>query len=230
MLSDCLRREQALLAGPQPEGRSELARVLDLVQAAYGELVGLLIGHADELLESARDREWSLRDLLRHAIAVELRYAAQVAWGASRSDADPLAIPEERLPCDRLSPPEPAFADSRSGGMARMLELLGVARSRSDEDLKRIPDATLARPTLWGTVPLTVRMRAHQMAAHLTEVVVQAEKCLAPFGPDAEARRILRRCCRMRGAHERWSSAEAGQLIDADYRRVASAPDVDGQA
>lgn len=222
VLYDCLRREQVLLAGSQPHGRSEIARILDLVQMAYGELVGLLIGRNDELLKTARDGEWSLRDLLRHAIAVELRYAAQVDWAATRRDDDPLSIPDARLPCDRLSPPEPEFADSRDGGMTRVLELLGVARARSDASLDPIPDAALTRPTLWGKLPMTLRMRLHQMAAHLTEVVVQGEKCLAPRGPDSEVRRIIRHCCRLRGAHERWSAAGARDLIDVDYRRMTA--------
>lgn len=223
LLYDCLRREQALVAGPQPRGRAEVARILDLAQAAYGELIGLVIGRDDELLEAARDGAWSLRDLLRHAIAVELRYAAQVEWAATRRDEDPLAIPDDRLPCDRLSPPEPEFADARGGGIARVLELLGVARTRTDERIDSVPDAALTRPTLWGKLPMPVRMRLHQLAAHLTEVVVQTEKCFAPYCPDTEARRIIRHCSALRGAHERWSAREARESIDVDYRRIALA-------
>lgn len=228
VLYDLLRREQALAAEAQPAGRSEIARILDLVQMAYGELVGLLVGQRDELLESARDGEWSLRDLLRHAIAVELRYAVQVKYSATRAEDEPLAIPDERLPCDRLSPPEPDFAHSRAGGLTRMLELLGMARARTDARLARIPDAALTRPSMWGKLQTSVRMRLHQSAAHLTEVVVQSEKCLAPTGPDPEARRILRHCCAMRGAHERWSAASARALLDARYRALAQATTAPG--
>ena len=222
VLYDCLRREQSLVVGASARDRLEIERILGLVQAASGQLVGLLVGRDDALLDAARDGEWSLRDLMRHAIAVELRYAAQVLWGATRHEDDPLAIPNERLPCDRLAPPEPAFADARTRGIARALELLGQARASSDEQLARIPDAALDRPTLWGQMQLPVRMRAHQMAAHLSEVLVQAEKCLFPFGPESEARRILRHCCAMRGAHERWSAGDARSAIDDDYRRVLS--------
>jgi len=222
LLYDCLRREQSLVVGPQPAVRSEAARILDLAQAAYRDLVGLLAGRDDALLEQARDGDWSLRDLLRHAIAVELRYAAQVDWGATRRDEDPVPIPDERLSCDRLSPPEPEFADARSAGMARVLELLGTARARSDL-LDALPNDALGKPTLWAKLPMTVRMRVHQMAAHLTEVVIQAEKCLARYGPDTDARRIVRRCAAMRGAHERWSEGAARAEIDADYRRIADA-------
>lgn len=222
VLFDCLRREQSLLVGASAQKQLEIGRILDLVQAAYGQLVGVLVGRDDALLDAARDGEWSLRDLLRHAIAVELRYAAQVLWGASRRDDEPLAIPDDRLPCDRLAPPEPAFADTRDRGIARVLELLGKARVSSDEQLARIPDSALDRQALWGHLKIPVRMRAHQMAAHLTEVLVQAEKCLIPFGSQNEARRIVRNCCAMRGAHERWSADDARAVIDDDYRLVAT--------
>src|SRR6266513_2437942 len=71
-----LRREQAIAASAQP-ARSEVSRILDFAQAAHGDVVGLLVGRDDRLLASVRDAEWTLRDVLRHAISVELRYAAQ---------------------------------------------------------------------------------------------------------------------------------------------------------
>src|SRR5438552_3296249 len=118
-LYDLLRHEQALAIEIQLREGSEIGRILDLAQARYGELVGSLVGRDDTLLDTARDGEWTLRDLLRHTIAVELRYAAQVEWAATRGDDAPLAIPDARLPGDRLSPPEPEFAPSRSGGLVQ---------------------------------------------------------------------------------------------------------------
>lgn len=221
VLYDLLRHEQALAAQVQPATRSEAARILDLVQMAYGDLIGLLVGRADDLLERARDGEWSLRDLLRHAIAVELRYAAQVEWAVTRGDDDPMAIPDERLPCDRLSPPEPDFADSRATGVARLLELLGEARARTDRLLGAMSDAALTRPSMWGQLQMPVRMRLHQAAAHFIEVAIQSEKMPGIGAPAGEARRILRRCCAMRGLHERWSETEARTLLDERYRRLA---------
>ncbi len=215
-LYDLLRHEQALAVEVHQLRRSEIDRILDLAQAAYGELVGLLVGRPDEILETARDGEWSLRDLLRHAIAVEIRYTAQVEYSATRAEGDPLAIPADRLPCDRLSPPDAGFGDSRSAGITRVLELLGDARARSDRQLSSIPSAALERPSLWGAHQMTLRMRLNQMAAHLTEVQVQAEKCL---GPElrSETRRILGHCCRARGSHERASAAEARSALDRTY-------------
>ena len=180
----------------------------------------MLVGRSDDLLDGTRDGEWTLRDVLRHAIAVELRYAAQVEYSALRRDDEPLAIPADRLPCDRLAPPEPQFARTRTAGVSEMLELLGVARRATDDRLAALPDAALERPSLWGTLPMTVRMRLHQVAAHLTECVIQSEKCLASEG-SSEARRILRHAAAVRGAHERWSAPVARAELDARYRALA---------
>ncbi len=221
VLYDVLRHEHALATAAQGTDRSEIARILDLAQMAYGDIVGLLVGRDDELLDAAHDGEWTLRDLLRHAIAVELRYAAQVEWAASRRDEDPLAIPDARLPCDRLSPPEPEFTDTRIGGLTRMLELLGQARSSSDRTLDRLDDTALTRASLWGSLHMSVRMRLHQTVVHLIEVAVQAEKMLGPGGSENEARRIVRRCCGVRGMHERWSDANGRAALDARYRTMS---------
>lgn len=219
VLYDLVRHEQSF-STRSGSARSEIARTLDLAQMAYGELVGVLVGRSDERLDTAHDGEWSLRDVLRHAIAVELRYGAQIEYAARRTDQEPLAIPDDLLPCDRLSPPEPAFADTRVEGIARVLELLGHARASTDWRLESVGDATLGRPSLWGKRETTVRMRLHQVAVHLTEVVIQVEKCLG-ISLDAEARRILRHCCRARGAHERWSDPEARAKLDARYSALA---------
>ena len=213
-----LRREQAIAALAQP-ARSEVSRILDFAQAAYGDVIGVLVGRDDRLLDSARDGEWSLRDVLRHAIAVELRYAAQVEYSASRADTDPIQIPPELLPCDRLSPPESEFGPSRSGGVLQLLRLLGNARTSTDTRLARLPDAALGRPSLWGKQHIDVRMRLHQIAVHLTETAIQIEKIV---GSGGELRAIIRRCCITRGMHERWSTAADRAVLDDSYRALTA--------
>jgi hypothetical protein len=156
---------------------------------------------------------------MRHAIAVELRYAAQVEYSAMRADSDPVAIPPRFLPCDRLSPPEPEFAHSRDGVILDLLELLGKARAGSDVRLAMVPDSALARPSVWGTMRVDVRMRLHQIAAHLTETAIQVEKIV---GGGGELRAILRRCCLTRGMHERWSSEREREVLDESYRRLTA--------
>jgi len=213
-----LRREQAIAASAQP-ARSEVSRILDFAQAALGDVVGVLIGREDRLLDSARDGEWSLRDVLRHAIAVELRYAAQVEYSASRADTDPIQIPPALLPCDRLSPPDGEFGSSRSGGVLELLQLLGTARTSTDARLARLPDAALGRPSLWGKQQIDVRMRLHQIAVHLTETAIQIEKIV---GSGGELRAIIRRCCMTRGMHERWSPPRERTVMDDSYRALTA--------
>ena len=213
-----LRREQAILASAAPSG-SEVSRILDLVQAAYGDLVGVLVGRDSGLLDTLRDGDWTLRDVVRHAIAVELRYAAQVEYSATRAESDPVEIPAHLLPCDRRSPPEPEFAESRGGGVVSLLDLLVKARASSDARLANVPESALPRPSMWGTVRIDVRMRLHQMAVHLTESAIQIEK-LAGGGGELGA--IVRRCCLARGMHERWSPAEDRAALDDSYRALAS--------
>ena len=212
-----LRREQAIAASAQP-ARSEVSRILDFAQAAHGDVVGVLVGRDDRLLDTARDGEWSLRDVLRHAIAVELRYAAQVEYSASRAESDPIQIPPALLPCDRLSPPESEFGRSGSGGVLELLQLLGNARRSTDARLAKLPDAALGRPSLWGNRRIDVRMRLHQIAVHLTETAIQIEKIV---GSGGELRAIIRRCCITRGMHERWSLATLHAITDDSYRSLA---------
>jgi hypothetical protein len=213
-----LRREQAIAASEGTSPRSEVSRVLDFAQAAFGDVVGVLVGRDDALLDTARDGEWSLRDILRHSMAVELRYAAQVEYSATRSDNDPIQIPPGLLPCDRLSPPEPAFTVSRSGDVLELLQLLGNARASSDARLAKVPDSVLARPSMWGTHLVDVRLRLHQIAVHLTETAIQIEKI---FGGGGELRAIIRRCCIARGLHERWSPADERAVLDESYTALS---------
>ena len=219
-LFDLLRREQALAASRE-QTRGEVARILDFAQAWYCELAAVLAGRDDALLDTARDGDWSLRDIVRHAIAVELRYAAQVTYSATRADSEPIAIPESRLPCDRLAPPA-AFDESRTAGLVRGLELLGVARDQTHAAIRLVRDDVLDRPSLWGTYRMNVRMRLHQVGAHLAETTVQVEKVLHGEA-ETESRRILRRAALARGQHERWTTQSERDGLDARYGALADA-------
>jgi hypothetical protein len=208
------------LAATPPPARNEIARILDFAQAAFGDLVGLLCGRDDSLLDSSRDGEWTLRDILRHAIAVELRYAAQVNYSATRADSDPIEIPPELLPCDRLAPPEPRFARSHDGGIHELVGLLELAREDADSRLGGLPDDALGRPSVWGAYRTDVRTRLHQIAAHLTETTIQIDNTIGDTS-SSEAREALRRCCVIRGSHERWSSPGDRAALDERYVALA---------
>lgn len=212
-----LRREQSIVAGSTSPPRPEVSRILDFAQAAYGDLVGVLVGRDDDLLDDGRDGDWTLRDVLRHAMAVEIRYAAQVTYSATRGESDPVEIPADLLPCDRLSPPEPEFAGARAGGIRELLELLGTARAASDARLAGVSDSDLVRSSQWGTQLIDVRMRLHQISVHLTETAIQVEKIV---GTGSELRATVRRCCSTRGLHERWSPVKDRATLDESYREL----------
>lgn len=217
-----LRREQsAAVAAERPEGCESL-RILGFAEAARAELAVVLAGREDAQLDRARDGDWTLRDLLRHAIAVELRYCAQVLWSAHRADRDPLPIPPGRLPCDRMTPPDPDFAGTATAGVGRILDLLGLARRRTDAQLADLSDDLLVRPSLWGDAHVDVRERIHQIAAHLVEVIIQAEKMLGTT-TESEARRICRRIAYTRGLHHVLGDPHRSDALDIRLAELAAA-------
>ena len=199
-----LRAEQSAFVRAQLRpSLSEVARILALAQQAYRDLSGLLAGRSDAILDAPVQGQWSVRELLRHTIAAELRYAAQISYSARRRDDEPVAIPDPLLPCDRLSPPDPEFGTSRTAGVDVILELLGRARTRTSEALRDLPSASLDRPSLWGTLEVDVRTRLHQVAAHLVEGTLQCEDLLSALGErSGQLRSLVRRVWSTRGAHE----------------------------
>jgi hypothetical protein len=214
-----LRREQrAVVASIRATG-SEAGLILAFARSAFAELEALLAGR--EVLDTARDGEWSLRDLLRHAIAVELRYREQVLWSAERRDADPVVIPADRLPCDRLAPPVPEYAGALTGDTETVLELLARARARTDERLADLAATALDRPSLWGSLQVDVRERLHQIGVHLVEVIVQTEKMLGER--ESEARRIVRRIAAVRGLHVGSSTPAVVDSLDAQLAQLGRA-------
>jgi hypothetical protein len=214
-----LRREQRAAVASTPTTRSEARLILAFARSAFAELEALLAGR--QVIDTARDGGWSLRDLLRHAIAVELRYREQVLWSADRRDADPVAIPADRLPCDRLAPPVPEFAGALAGDTATVLELLARARAGTDERLADLAVTALDRPSLWGSAQVDVRERIHQIGAHLVEVIVQSEKMLGER--ESEARRIVRRIAAVRGLHLGSSTPAQVERLDAQLAQLGRA-------
>jgi hypothetical protein len=217
-----LRREHAAAVAAGVHGPREPGAILAFANDALGELEALLAGRPAAILEEARDGEWTLRDLLRHAVAVELRYRAQVLWSAGRADGDPLAIPAERLPCDRLAPPEPEYADTRTGGIPRILALLRRARAKTDDALADLSPVDLERPTLWGSYLTDVRDRMHQIGVHLVEVTLQAGKMVGAPG-EPEALRVVRRIAAVRATHAARSDAATIAALDARLEEIARA-------
>ena len=179
----------AAMAQPHPESR----RILALAQRAFGDLRGLLIGLPSDLLDRApRDGEWSVREILRHVIVIEGRYAVQTRYAVDRADADPMRVTDDKMPT-------PAQIDV-SGTATQILARLSEMRAATDRRLGDLPAAAMTRPTQWVHYDVDVRFRLHRFAAHLVEHTVQCEKTLVTLGWRAtEGRRIVRRLTALLG-------------------------------
>jgi len=177
---------------PHPESR----RILSLAHRAFGDLRGLLIGLPTDLLDKPpRDGEWSVREILRHVMVVEGRYAVQTRYAVERADTDPMRVADEKLPT-------PAQTDV-TGGISEILARAGDTRAETDRLLGDLPAAAMARPTQWIQYSVDVRFRLHRFAAHLVEHTVQCEKALAALGWQlTEGRRIVRRLTALLGEVE----------------------------
>ena len=182
-LEDAQEVHVPLAARPHPESR----RILALAQRAFGDLRGLLAGLPSDLLDRApREKEWTLRETLHHVVVIERRYAVQTRYGVDRAEADPVRIPDDRMP-------DPAQIDA-SGDVAALLGRLAAARAETSRLLDDVPPAALTRPTRGIHYDVDVRFRLHRFAAHVVEHIVQSEKTLAALGVrQTEGRRIVRR-------------------------------------
>ena len=200
-------------AGAHPESR----RILALAQRSFEDLRGLLIGLPDDLLDKApRPGEWPVREVLRHIVWIERRYAVQTLYAVERADAEPIRIPDARLPAL-------AHVDV-SGDVATVLARIGEARAETDERLGNLAPAAMTRPTMWVSYDVDVRFRLHRFAAHVTEHTVHCEKTLGALGWQAtEGRRIVRRIWSLLGELEGLGASAAARDIEARLvERVAS--------
>jgi hypothetical protein len=191
-LEDAQEAHVLVAARDHPESR----RILSLAQRAFGDVRALLLGLANELLDRPpREGEWSVRETLRHMLLVERRYALQTLYAVERGDADPVRIPDERLPTS-------AQIDV-SGGIRDILGRIGAARTETGRWLGDLPPAAMTRPTAWMHYAVDVRFRLHRFAAHLVEHTIQCEKTLAALGRQpTEGRRIARRLAALVGEIE----------------------------
>jgi hypothetical protein len=237
-LEDAQEAHVRVAARPHPESR----RILSLAQRAFGDLRGLLIGLPADLLDRApRDGEWPIRETLRHMLAVERRYAIQTIYAIERADADPMRIPEDRLPTsgrpghalasrgDPMRIPEdrlPTGAQlNADGGIGEILARLGDARAETNRRLGDLAPALMTRPTVWAQYDIDVRFRLHRFAAHVAEHTIQCEKTLAALGwHPTEGRRIGRQLAALVGEIEGLGALDEAREIEHRLaERLASA-------
>ncbi len=170
------------VAKPHPESR----RILALAQRAFGDLRGLLVGLQEDLLASAPSQGvWSVREVIAHMILVEQRYALHTLYAVERSDAEPVRLPDARLP--------PLAPSDDGGSVGEILTRLGTARADTNRRLDNVRVEAMTRPTIWSGCDVDVRFRLHRFGAHVVEHTIQCEKTLAALGwRPAEGRRIVR--------------------------------------
>jgi hypothetical protein len=210
-------QEASVRAAAEPHAESR--RVLALAQRAFGDLQGLLTAVPADLLErTPRPGEWSIHEVVAHLLAVEQRYALHTLYAVERADADPVRIPDSRLPA--LAP----SGDATSIGTA--LARLAAARAETNRQLGNVAAAAMTRPTIWSGASVDVRFRLHRFASHLVEHGVQCEKLLAGLGWRApEGARIVRRLRAALGYLEGLAGAGEVRAIEARLvERYAALP------
>ena len=190
-------------AGPHPESR----RILALAQRAFGDLRGLLVGLPANLLAQAPPLgEWSVREVIAHMALVEQRYALHTVYAVERTDADPVRLPDSRLPPLTLG----------DDGAVDMLARLEAARAETNRRLDNVAPAAMTRPTIWAGCDVDVRFRLHRFGSHLIEHTVQCEKTLAALGWfPVEGRRVVRRITAALGELEGCGAASEASAIEA---------------
>lgn len=210
-------QEASVHAAARPH--SESRRILALAQRAFGDLRGLLVGLPSDLLTTAPGPgEWSVREIIAHMLLVEQRYALHTLYAVQRSDAEPVRLPDARLP--------PLTPTDDGGTIDSMLTRLGAERAETNRRLGDVPAAAMTRPTIWSGCDVDVRFRLHRFASHVAEHTVQCEKTLAALGwRPPEGRRIVRHITAALGEVEGLGTETEARAIEARLAdRFASLP------
>jgi DinB superfamily len=183
-------------------GRPPTVAQLAMVEAGRfrGRLLGSFIGLSETQFDAPPGPgEWSVRRVLGHVIATDLRYAIAVRYAVERArtgGTGPLRPPDAALP-SRIGE---AFAN---GSMNEAIDELSRTGDGLSTELGAIPDSLLDAPTNWVAWNLDVRFRLHRFAAHLREHTIQVAKVLHAFGfAQTEAQLFLGEAMAARGALE----------------------------
>jgi uncharacterized damage-inducible protein DinB len=192
-------------------GWSQPVAAMAAAQRALGQVMGLLAGQPDDLLDfQPGPDEWPLREVIQHMLETELSYLANVRWAVTRTDDQPVAMPPELRPSDSDAPADGGFSD--------VLARLEVARAATDAFVSALQDDQLERPCRWAGYSVDVRFRLYRFASHLAEHGIHAEKILRAAGREpAEARQMVRAIWAARGAHQRRSPADTIERLDREH-------------
>lgn len=204
-----------------PSAATDAERILTIAHSAFGDLRGLLLAVPDPLLDrEPAPGEWTVRQILEHAIRVERSYRANCEYALARRDDEPVGMPAERRPAA-----DPA---DTAGDAVAMIQALARRRAETDASLAHLDTAALARPTQYGPVgvafPVDVRFRLHRFAVHLAEHARQVDNTLRALGQrETDPQAYVRRISILRARHERRSPREVQARLDRAVAEVATA-------
>ena len=207
-----LRAEQAA-AATAPAPATEAAAIVEIAQAAFGDLRGLLAGLTElDLDRVPGEGEWPIREVLCHVLHTERRFAFQVGYALGRQESEPVYV----------NPTLELEAGDRVGGPGEWIERLEQSRSESAR-FAELGAAALERPTVWGGFGVDVRFRLHRFAEHLAEHTIHCQKQLQMEGvPLREAAELTRRISALRGRHELRSTDAALAGLDRAQTELAA--------
>jgi hypothetical protein len=141
-------------------------------------------------------------------LLVEQRYTLHTLYAVERSDAEPVRLPDARLP--------PLAPGDDGGAVDARLARLGAERAETNRRLGDVVPAAMTRPTVWAGYDVDVRFRLHRFASHLAEHTVQCEKTLAALGwRPTEGRRIVGRLTAALGEVEGLGASAETRAIEA---------------
>ncbi len=204
-----------------PSAATDAERILTIAQAVFGDLRGLLLAVPDALLDrEPAPGEWSIRQVMEHAIRVERSYRANGEYALARRDAEPIGMPAARRPAA-----DPA---DTAGDALALVRSLARRRAETDAALAHLDAAELARPTQYGPADdvfqVDVRFRLHRFAVHLAEHARQVDKTVRALGQrETDPQAYVRRISVLRARHERRSGPHVLARLDGAIAEATSA-------
>lgn len=186
----------ATLRAEQGPPTATAQRVLAQYQMAYRDLLAVLIGVGDELLDRPpAEGEWLLRKVMEHTIIAEAAFFAitRHALELRRQGEPPCKItrPEMEAPVGSFDELKQAV---ESESLAGILSTYDALHRRVLHELADIREDELDTPSLWWEGrELPVQFRLHRFHSHLRQHTIQVEKTLDALGHrPSEVRQLLR--------------------------------------
>ena len=193
---------------------TEAQRILAQVHEAYRDLTGALAGTSEaEIDAKPPDEQWTLREVLAHALETETGFIAaiELALDAVRSGkesvADEAAWRAKRRP-----------AEDPGGSRADALNALFRSHVAILRSLDSVADPELATPSwFWEDKGYPIRFRMHRFEEHLRQHTIQVDKTLVALGhPPTEAERLVRNLYTALAGLESVSGAGVGNELLAE--------------